>query len=98
MNLTPVYTEKSMKMAKDGIYTFWVLPRLTKNQIKSLIAKAFDVKVAAVKTLNYKAKIKKNWKGTKASKPALKKVLVTLAGKDKIELFDTEAKAKEGKK
>lgn len=90
--LRPVYTEKSMKDAKNGVYTFWVNPTLTKGQIKSMIAKSFEVKVGSVKTLNYKRQVKKNWKGTKVARPAMKKALVTLLGKDKIGLFE------EGKK
>ena len=52
MNLTPIFTEKSMKVAKDGVYSFWVLPSLSKSQIKKLVGDMFGVKVESVKTLN----------------------------------------------
>ena len=88
MNLTPIFTEKSMKVAKDGVYSFWVLPSLSKSQIKKLVGDTFGVKVESVKTLNYKKSVKRNFRGRTVTKPAHKKALVTLSGKDKIEIFE----------
>ena len=33
MKIKPIFTEKSMREAKNGKFSFWVLPSLTKNQI-----------------------------------------------------------------
>ena len=54
MKIKPIFTEKSMQKAKNGIYSFWVLPTLAKNQIRKLIEEAFEVKVGSVNTQNYK--------------------------------------------
>ena len=35
MKFTPIFTEKSMNQAKNGMYSFWVLPTYAKGQIKS---------------------------------------------------------------
>ena len=90
MKVTPILTEKSLKAAKDGVYSFWVLPSLGKYQIKKVIGDLFDVEVSWVKTMNYKKEVKKNYKGKKVTKPARKKALVSLKGDKKIDLFKTE--------
>ena len=54
MKIKPIFTEKSMNQAKLGKYSFWVLPTLTKNQIKNLFEIAYDVKAKLVKTINNK--------------------------------------------
>lgn len=89
--LKPVYTEKSLRDAKNGVYTFWIDPALTKGQIKSMIAKSFEVVVNSVKTLNYKKEVKRNMRGNKIVRSAMKKALVTLS-KGKIELFEESKK------
>lgn len=90
MNVKPILTEKSLTQAKNGVYSFWVSPALTKNQIKAIISDVFDVKVDSVKTLNYKKEVIKNWRGRKVTKKARKKALVTLKDGKKIDLFATE--------
>lgn len=91
MKIRPIYTEKSMNEAKRGTYSFWVLPGLSKTQIKSEIEKAFDVKVASVKTLNYKKETKRNFRGRTITKAAKKKALIVLKS-GKIELFEETKK------
>lgn len=94
MKIIPVITEKSMLNAKSGKYTFYVDPGLTKDQIKRLISEVFKVHVMSVKTLVYKGRMKKNYRGIKITIPFKKKTIVTLGDKEKIDLFET----KEGKK
>ena len=93
MKLYPVLTEKSLGEAKRGNYTFWVEPNLTKYQIKRLVANVFGVTVTKVKTLNMKKGVKKTLMGRKRVLSARKKAIVTLSGKDKIDLFE-EKKSK----
>lgn len=88
--LIPVLTEKSLEMAKDGKYTFWVDPGLTKHKIKVVVGEVFGVTVKTVKTLNYKARTKSDLRRRKKSIRARKKAIVTLGGKDKIDLFETK--------
>jgi large subunit ribosomal protein L23 len=97
MNIIPVITEKSMLDAKSGKYTFTVDSGLNKNQIKVLIGQVFNVHVTSVKTLTYKGRIKKNFKGNKVTIAKFKKTIVTLLDKEKIDLFETK-EDKKGKK
>lgn len=97
MKFTPIFTEKSMNQSKNGQYSFWVLPEYNKNQIKAYLETAFDVKIADIKTTNYKKMVGRSQRGTIKTTSAKKKVLVTLKS-GKIELFDTETKSKGGKK
>lgn len=41
--ITPIFTEKSIGLAKNGQYSFWVLKSDTKLSIKSEIKKIFGV-------------------------------------------------------
>mgnify|MGYP001558227273 FL=1 len=91
MNIKPVYTEKSMNQAKNGLYSFWFLPRFTKNQIKNLLEKAFDIKINSIKTQNYKKMTSRTMRGTIKTTAAKKKVLVTLKS-GKIDLFEDSSK------
>lgn len=90
MKLKPVLTEKSLSDAKNGKYTFYVSKNLTKFQIKDLVGKAFGVTVTGVRTMTKKAVTKKNNLGKKVSKASIKKCLVTLKDKEKIDLFETK--------
>ncbi len=92
MRITPLMTEKSMTEAKDGRYSFWVPTSLTKNQIKTQIGEIFGVSVVSVRTINYKRLTKRNIRGKKQVVKARKKAVVTLSGKDKIDLFEEKTK------
>lgn len=92
MKITPVLTEKSLKEAKRGFYTFWIEKNLDKGEIKNLINKVYDVHVVSVRTINYKASVRKNLRGQKVRHAALKKAMVTLAEKEKIEVFEEKSK------
>lgn len=94
MNIKPVITEKSMSDAKSGKYTFYVSPGFSKGQIKDLVNRVFNVHVVEVKTLLYKGRVKKNYKGIKVAVPARKKTIVTLRDKEKIDLFETKESKK----
>lgn len=90
MKATPILTEKSLGLAKGGVYSFWVSPSLSKNGIKKLIGQMFEVSVDNVKTINYKKETKKNWRGKKVTKAARKKALVSLKDGKTIDIFKTE--------
>lgn len=92
MKIKPIFTEKSMNLAKNGNYSFWVLPNLTKYQIKKLFESAYEVKIAKVRTINYKKNVSRNMRGKVVTKPAMKKILLTLKS-GKIDIFE-EAKKK----
>lgn len=85
--LIPVLTEKSMEDAQDGVYTFYVEPNTTKHQTKLLVGTTFGVSVKTVRTVNIKGETKRQFNGRyRVTKPK-KKVMVTLAKDQKIDIF-----------
>ena len=88
--LLAVTTEKSMEQAKQGRYTFKVDRNLNKYQIKNLIEKVFKVKVTNVRTVKLAGELKRTALGRKKVSLPQKKAIVTLAEKDKIDLFETK--------
>ncbi len=92
MKLTPVLTEKSLDQAKDGNYTFLVDTKLNKYQIRKLVSEVFGVNVTRVRTLKVPGEIKKTTKGKNRIILPQKKAIVTLTGKEKINLFETKKK------
>ena len=87
----PVITEKMTAISeKLNKYAFIVDKNANKIQIKDAVEKLYDVKVAAVNTMNYDGKKKSRY--TKAGvvtgrRPAFKKAVVTLKEGDTIDFF-----------
>ena len=85
----PVVSEKSYALMEDGVYVFVVAPSATKVDVRLAVERAFGVRVKSVNTLHRKGKKRRNRKsntiGTRAS---TKRAIVTLAGDDKIDLFE----------
>jgi large subunit ribosomal protein L23 len=71
----PIITEKTMRLAQAGWFTFAVGARAKKNQIKTVVERLFKVKVLAVRTSRW---------------PKGKKALVKLAPGQTIDLFVQE--------
>lgn len=92
MKLIPIMTEKSMKLSKNNIYTFWMPVALTKTEIKNLIAKNFKVEVVDIKTVNYKARKHRNMRGQEQKVKAAKKAIVVLKEGQKLDFFEEEKK------
>lgn len=90
--MKPVFTEKSLREAKNGKYTFKVPATMDKKQIAAKISQLFDVKVVDVRTLKTGPEKGRNARGRKFSTIAVKKAIVTLKSGDKIDVFE------EGKK
>ena len=85
---SPVVTEKSVILKEDStdenstrkagqVLTFRVDKKATKTQIKGAIEEIFNVKVAAVRTLQYDGKVKKRGR-IEGRRPSWKKAYVTL--------------------
>lgn len=91
MKFTPIFTEKSMNQAKNGMYSFWVLPTYAKGQIKKFMEDALDVKIAKILTQNYKKMSMRTMRGRNKTVKAMKKVLITLKS-GKIEMFEESKK------
>ncbi len=85
-----------MNQAKNGRYSFWFLPKFSKNQIKNILEKTLDIKIDSIKTQNYKKMIAKTMRGTIKTISAKKKVLITLKS-GKIDFFADEVKNNKSK-
>ena len=72
-----VYTEKSNKQLADRKYHFHVDASCDKNEIASLVKKAFGAEVEKVNIINTKSKVKR-FKGVEGARASYKKAIVTL--------------------
>jgi len=87
--LKPVVSEKSFQQAAQKKYTFLVSKSSNKNQIKDEIERVFKVKILSINTFNTIGKTKKT-KGVVGARSSLKKAIVTVDDKSKIDLFEIE--------
>ena len=89
MLIKPIVTEKAMREAKLGRFTFAVGIGDNKTQIKSEIEKAFGVKVVKVQTLIVPGKEYRKGKSRNMGvRSDWKKAIVTLSEGKKISLWD----------
>jgi large subunit ribosomal protein L23 len=87
--IRPVVSEKSYSLIDDGVYTFVVAPDANKIEIRHAVEVIFSVKVKNVNTLTRKGKTVRNRRsGITATKTDQKRAIVTLAGDDRIPLFE----------
>lgn len=86
----PIITEKSMKLAGDGLYTFLVNRTSTKPQIAKAVKEAFKVDIISVKTINVKGEVKMQRRIRKNfTTKAFKKALVQIKKGQIIPIFET---------
>ena len=86
--LKPIITERSMDMIADKKYVFKVDKKATKPEIAAAVEELFNVKVAAVNTMNMKRKPKRLRYSTGYT-AEWKKAIVTLTADSKtIEFFE----------
>jgi large subunit ribosomal protein L23 len=90
MKLEPVITEKSMKDAGNGKYTFRVPDMATKSDVRKNISEIFNVHVQTVRTMNVKGEKKRGFSKYPKQVPGYKKAIVTLAEKETIDLFEVK--------
>lgn len=91
--LKPVLTEKALKLAQAGVYTFLVHPRANKTEVKKLIKQLYNADVSKINVMHTPAKFKQS----RRSQPATKrhehrKMLITIKGKKTIDIFKVKAK------
>lgn len=85
-----IITEKSMKLAALGFYTFEVDKLAKKPQVAKAVADKFSVKVLGVRMINIKGtlkqqkKVRKNYIGS-----AMKKAIVQVGKGQTIAIFET---------
>ncbi len=88
--IRPIVSEKSYALLDEGVYTFLVRPGSNKVEIKQAVEAIFNVRVSKVNTLNRKGKRKRNRRQpTFGKRPDTKRAIVTLAGGDRIDLFES---------
>ncbi len=88
--IEPVVSEKSYSLLDGNVYTFIVHPSASKPEIHDAVESIFNVKVLKVNTLNRKGKRKRNRRSnTFGQRANTKRAIVTLAGDERIELFES---------
>lgn len=90
--IKPVFTEKSLKMARQGQYTFWVDRDMDKMSLKSAIGQMFKVHVTSIKTVKKAGETGRNVKGRKFTNLSSKKAVVTLKDGEKLDVFEETKK------
>ena len=83
----PVITEKTSRQMELGQYTFEVLPKANKIEIRKAVEEVFKVKVVKVNTIQVRSKPKRMGACLGRSL-SCKKAVVTLAKGEKIAFFE----------
>ena len=85
--ISPIITEKTVNLQREGKYVFKVDSRATKVEIKKAVEEAFSVTVTRVNTVKIKGKTKRlgRFKGQISSS---KKAIVFLKPGERIKAFD----------
>lgn len=86
--LSPVVSEKSYAGVQNKRYSFFVDIRAKKSEIKKAIEDIFKVKVLKISTINIKSKPKRLGRSIGTSS-RMKRAVVTLSKKDKIDFFES---------
>jgi len=85
----PVLSEKSYAGIGQKDYTFIVMKKATKTEIKAAVEQIFGVKVARVNVANYDGKVKRQGR-TEGKRASYKKAFVKLTAESKpIEFFES---------
>jgi large subunit ribosomal protein L23 len=83
--IKPVLTEKTLKLQSQGVWTFFVHKKATKNQINNAVKELFAVNPIKVRIIRVKPKTKMIWKHRrKVVLSEKKKALVSLKSGEKI--------------
>jgi large subunit ribosomal protein L23 len=85
----PVVSEKSYALMEKNAYVFVVAPDATSIDVRRAVEQVFGVHVKKVNTLNRKGKKRRNRRtNTFGQRSSTKRAVVTLAGGDRIDLFE----------
>lgn len=91
LRISPIITEKSTLAAALGKYHFNVNADTTKVQIKQEVEKMYGKKVASVKSMTVRKKVRQIGKAkTLTKRQAGKKVIVTFVNKESIDINKTK--------
>ncbi len=83
--LEPILSEKAVQDQERGVYHFWAQPQATKQEVAHWVEKLFGVKVAKVRSLRRRGKVKMNWRQRRPyRRPNRKRFLVQIASGEVI--------------
>ena len=85
--IRPIITEKNVKLAETRKYVFEVAQDANKIDVKNAVEEAFKVKVVDVNIVSVRKKPRKVGK-YEGLKPAVRKAIVTLSDKDKLDIYE----------
>ena len=85
--IRPVISEKSYALLAANKYTFRVIDKANKTQVRQAVEEIFGVRVRGVSTANVKPKPKRRGHSS-GKRRQWKKAVVTLHPEDSIELFE----------
>jgi large subunit ribosomal protein L23 len=83
----PIVSEKSTQLQEQGKYSFEVMGKANKQQVRGAVEKAFKVKVLAVNVITVPGKTRRVGR-RQVKSPAWRKAVVTLEPGQKIEFFE----------
>lgn len=85
--LKPILTEKASQMTQSNVYSFEVNNKANKNQVSDFLEKLFKVKVAEVRMIKRKGKVKKAGQKMKEKKMPDRKIAYVTLKSGKIDIF-----------
>lgn len=94
--VAPVISEKSTAAQEKNTLVFKVLKDATKEEIKAAVETLFNVKVEAVRTLNFQGKVRRTARGF-GKRSDWKKAYVTLPEGTQLDVEDAAQVNKESK-
>jgi large subunit ribosomal protein L23 len=87
--ISPIITERSMALVKQGKFSFKVARSANKEAIKKAVKAQFNVDPVSVETVVQKGKTQRvGMRRTEKRQEAYKKAVVTLKSGQKIDIFD----------
>jgi len=87
--LSPIITERSMELVKQGKFSFRVSTSSNKNEIRKAIKEQFSVDPISIETVIQKGKTQRvGVRRVVKSKPNYKKAIVKLKEGQKIDIFE----------
>jgi large subunit ribosomal protein L23 len=84
--IKPVTTEKINNLEAKFTYAFWIDKRASKIDIKNSIKELYGAEVESVRIINTPAKKRLVRRMVTDKKPAMKKALITLKGRKKLDI------------
>lgn len=85
--IKPILTEKASQMTQSNVYAFEVNNKANKNQVADFLEKLFKVKIAKVRMIKRKGKIKKAGQKMKEKKMSDRKIAYVTLKSGKIDIF-----------